>query len=162
MITYLLNKTASAAEQIEQPIHQTMQQSGIQIDLSMAIALAALILSVLSPFISSLLDGHYRIKEKKLDIMQENEKYRKQFYEEHRAKVVEHYIKAVSNRMTALTVESESDYIASMSEVLLYLDNPLQKYVFDINNGIDTNDNSVVISSLISLSKELQKDGLRK
>lgn len=129
---------------------------------SLVVAFATLAFSVLSALFSALISGIFRIIEKKLDIANENNKYHRRFYEEHRAEVIEHYIRSVSNRMAGLTSESESDYVASMSEVLLYLDESLWHYVFEINGGIDTNDDSTVISSLISLSKELSKDGIRK
>ena len=56
------------------------EQVSTGLDLSLVIAIAALILSALSPLISSLVNGHFRIKEKKLDITEKQLEQERDFY----------------------------------------------------------------------------------
>lgn len=153
--------TTSSIPVIEQVVGQTANAT-YDIDLTLIVAIAALVLSIVSPFVSSLISGHYRIKERELDAVDEHKRYHRQFYEAHRAEVIERYISAASNRIASDTMESEANYLSAMSEVYLYLDEPLWKFVYDVNSGIDTNDESLAISSLLSLCKNLAREGIRK
>lgn len=92
------------------------------IDMSLIIAIAALILSIVSPLLSALLNGIFRIKEKNLDIQSAAAKYNQEYYEKHRAEVIENYIQSVSNVVKLKRADDEAAYMSSMSEVLLYLD----------------------------------------
>lgn len=149
----------SSTQVMEQVSEQAVTHD---IDLTLIVAIAALVLSIISPFVSAWINGYYRIKEKELDASAENKRYHRQFYETHRAEVIERYISAASSRIASDNIESEANYLSAMSEVYLYLDKSLWKFVHDVNSGIDTNDDSLAISSLLSLCKNLARNGVRK
>lgn len=141
------------------PIHLLEStQTKATIDLSVIIAFAALVLAAISPAIT----GHYRLKEKKLDAEMEAQRHHITFVEEHKAIVIENYIKATSAQIAAETTEIETDYISAMGEVLLYVDTPLWYLVEKIDQEISNLDVDAAKADLIILCKQLSGDNIRK
>ena len=117
-------------------------------------------LSVLSPIISEFMRGCFTVKAKKLDIKNEAIKRNQEFYEEHRAIVIERYIKAVGNAISVLSIENETDYTAAMGEAYLYIDKELWPLIEEIHSRILNGDESV-INSYIKLCKKLSSENVR-
>lgn len=157
----LMMLSASVATQIPQTIEQ-ISNVGNKLDLSLIVAVAALVLAILSPIFSALISGHYQLKEKEIDLKVETKKNNQQFYRQHRAEVIEQYIRSASDRMKIDSAECDAAYCASMGEVLLYLDESLWPLVYKINGGIDINDDMAATGALLELCRELAHKDVRK
>lgn len=127
------------------------------INLSLVIAVAALILSALSPLVS----GFFRLKEKKLEIAAKQKETDQSYYYRHRAEVIEQYIRATGQVIEIETVEACSQYGASMGEIYLYVDEALWKYIDNISKSIHSGNNEAARSDFIALCKELSTVGIR-
>lgn len=118
------------------PVKVLEQATQSSITLPVAISIAALVLSVLSPVTSSLITGWFRLKEKRLDIKASADIRKQEFYEQHRAEVIEKYIVAtgaVAKRPTDETIEK---FGATMGEMYLYVDQSLWVYLDAISKKV--------------------------
>lgn len=136
--------------------------TGKEIDMAVVIAIAALIFSVLSPILSAVITGSYRLKEKKLEMESEQIKRRQTFYNEHRAQVIENYIRSVGAQIAGMSTDIETDYNAAMGEVYLYLDTSLWYLIEKIDTELVDGDVELAKDSLVTLCKQLSNDKIRK
>ena len=104
---------------------QISAQANTGLDLSLVIAIAALVLSALSPLISALVSGVFNIKEKRLDISAKKNEQEQEFYYRHRAEVIENYIRATGEEIESLTRTSHANFGSVMGEIYLYVDSSL-------------------------------------
>lgn len=101
-------------------------------DTPLIISLSALALSIISPFAAAWLNGHNRLKEKRLDIEERQRIRDDEFYQRHRAEVIEDFIRSAM-RTTQNGPKSAEDVLTfgeSCGEIYLYLD---AKYWPDID-----------------------------
>lgn len=125
------------------------------LDLSLVIAFAALILSVSSPIISSVINGYYRIKEKKLELEDSIKRRNQEFYLDHRAVVIECYIKATGQIINNMSRENLSEFGATMGEIYLYIDESLWPILDSISDKIIKAQYKEASDDLIKLCKAL-------
>ena len=131
-------------------------------DLSLIIALAALLLSILSPFFSAWINGHYRLKEKKLDIAAEREKEQQTFYVHHRAEVIERYISAAGSAIKNPCPDTMAAFGASQGEVYLYVDASLWPELDKLDSMVKYHPDIVEgLSLLNSICKSLSLEEVR-
>lgn len=126
------------------------------VNLSLVISIAALLLSFLSPFLSALINGAFRLKEKKLDISAAREKEQQSFYIQHRAEVIERYISTAGAALKNPCTETMKNYGASIGEVYLYVDSSLWPEIDKLDSLVRYHaDNSPGITLLNSICKSL-------
>lgn len=131
------------------------------VDLSLVIAVAALVLSALSPLITSLIGGIFRLKEKSLDINERQNDQEIEFYYRHRAEVIEQYIKAAGQVIERGSGQNEEKFGATMGEVYLYVDESLWPLLDSITDYIHTDRNASAKEDLIKLCKALSSTNIR-
>lgn len=98
-------------------------------DISLIIALAALLFSVVSPVFSELIRGFFHLKEKRLDAELERQKQNLDFYRRHRAEVIENYLRAAGRALNFNSLNNASDLSAASGEIYMYLNKSLWHYV---------------------------------
>lgn len=131
------------------------------IDFSLVISLVALVLSVVSPVIASVISGYFHLKEKNLEIEAESKKRRQEFYEEHRAEVIERYIKNVGKACRTNSRDSLVDFGETMGEIYLYVDVDLWPILDSIAKQLTPHSISNPSEELIKLCMELSKKHIR-
>lgn len=139
-------------------IQQAVQS---QITPAFCISIAALILSALSPFASAIISGHFRLKEKKMDLDAEEKRRRQQFYDQHRAEVIEAYITAVGSVARGKNYSDVVEYGKSMGEIYLYADESLWPLLDSISEKITRNRSEDVTEELKELCKKLSRYEVR-
>ena len=105
-------------------------------DLSLIIAISALVLSVLSPILSSIISGLFRVKEMRLQLQSDVEKGYQKFYEQHRAEVIERYINAVGKNVQASFSANRQEFGEAGGEIYLYVDESLWPLLDSITDKI--------------------------
>ena len=90
------------------------EQVSSDLNLSLFISVAALVLSVLSPLISALVNGIFRIKEKNIDIAAKQKEQEREFYYQHRAEVIERYISSAGK---AIQTDRDQDFVTAMGRL---------------------------------------------
>ena len=90
-------------------------------DWSLLISAIALLFSLASPVISAWVSGHYRLKERKLEISAENKHRRSEYYDQHRAEVIERYLSAAGKACEYGSFESREAFGAASPEMYLYV-----------------------------------------
>lgn len=104
--------------------------------LSISISLAALITSVLSPFLTEFLKNRHELK-----------MYRLRFYSEHKAAVIERYVKATGEMIQFATPETCQSFGAAHGEMILYVDDDARLEMQKIYDMFVYNNHSSVSSA---------------
>ena len=136
-------------------------QTSTGIDLSIVIAIAALVLSALSPLISAFVNGKFRIKEKKLDITAKKQEQEREFYYRHRAEVIENYIRATGQVIEADAQKNQMDFGSAMGEIYLYVDRSLWPLLDHIADYIHNESGAKAKDDFIELCKTLSSENVR-
>ena len=142
------------------PIEQ-VSETAKGIDLSLAIAIAALILSALSPLVSSIIGGIFHYMEKKLELKAEVERRNHEFYEQHRAEVIERYINAVGKAAQNFAVGNRQEFGESMGEIYMYVDKSLWPLLDSIASKINKHTPGDPSAELRELCQKLSADSIR-
>ncbi len=129
--------------------------------LSLVISIAALILSVLSPVISSIIGGIFHLKEKKMELDAESKRWNHEFYEQHRAEVIERYINAVGKAAQIPKADNLLEFGESMGEIYIYVDQSLWYLLDLITEKIKKHNPENPSKELMELCKKLSTDGVR-
>ena len=149
------------AEVAGQAGSQVSAQANTGLDLSLVIAIAALVLSALSPLISALVSGVFNIKEKQLDISAKENEREQEFFYRHRAEVIENYIRATGEEIESLTRTSHANFGSVMGEIYLYVDSSLWPLLDKISQYIHTDTGFQAKDDFITLCKALSSAEIR-
>ena len=90
----------------------------MKLDLPIIISICALVLSILSPVLSAWISGHYRIKEKKLDLTAAKDKELHEIQVRHKMEVIEEYVRAVGELAKCDTTNREVAYGAVLARFI--------------------------------------------
>lgn len=148
------------AEVAGQAGSQVSAQANTGLDLSLVIAIAALVLSALSPLISALVSGVFNIKEKQLDISAKENEREQEFFYRHRAEVIENYIKATGAEIESLK-SSYPNFGSVMGEIYLYVDSSLWPLLDRISQYIHVGNAPQAKDDFIKLCKALSSAEIR-
>lgn len=96
----------------------------MSIDVSTAISICAVLFSLCSAVAAPVITGHYRLKEKKLELRAEARRRQKEYYEAHRAEVIERYISAAGYACQSPS-DGNASFGAVQNEIYLYVDESL-------------------------------------
>lgn len=118
---------------------------------SVFIAATALFVSIFSPAITTLIDNRFKLK-----------KYRIEFYEKHRAEVIEKYLNAVGAAIYQQEIEDIREYGKSFAEIYLYVPSYLWHTLDKIGFEISEKSYDPAKALLAELSKQLSTDPPRK
>ena len=91
------------------------------IDASLIISIVALVASILSPLITAVAQGHFRLQEKQMEIDDAKQRRDQQYYTEHRTEIIENYI---HTGMRAAAIGAADDIAAfevASGEIYFYL-----------------------------------------
>ncbi|WP_297201412.1 hypothetical protein [uncultured Flavonifractor sp.] len=121
------------------------EQVSSDLNLSLFISVAALVLSVLSPLISALVNGIFRIKEKNIDIAAKQKEQEREFYYQHRAEVT----------------DRDQDFVTAMGEVYIYVDKSLWPLIDKIAQYVYSDNAFAAKDDFIELCKALSAEDIR-
>lgn len=118
------------------------------VDISLIISIIALVVSALSPVLSSIISGKYQIKvtkmeteaelkQKQLELDAEAKRRYHEFYEQHRAEVIERYINSVGRAVQHFAVGNRQEFGESMGEIYMYVDQSLWPLLDTIARKLD-------------------------
>lgn len=124
---------------------------------SLIISLAALALSILSPWLSA---RHLR-KAKEMELKAEAERRREEFYDQHRAEVIERYITAVGEICKTELPQDLHAYGKALGEVYLYVDQSLWPLLDTISEKIERHEFQPPTAEFIQLCKALADGSVR-
>ena len=130
-------------------------------DYSLIIAIAALLFSVASPVISEWLRGRFSLKQKELDAKINRETQNRIFYSQHRAEVIESFIRSAGQVIKSHTRENYAQFGACSGEIYLYLDKKLWGTVDLIRSYIQEENWQQADSFLEELCKDLSDEKVR-
>ena len=130
-------------------------------DWSLVIAIAALAFSVASPIFSAWISGHYQLQQKQLEFNNAKELRQQQFYDEHRAQVIETYITTAGAAIRDLTFQSLNAFGQSAGEIYLYLPEKLWPLVEAINEDLTAHNAAGAEASLTALCRLLSAENVR-
>ena len=131
------------------------------VDWSLIIAVAALAFSLVSPVLSAWITGRYQLKLKRLELRHEAALRQQQFYDEHRAQVIETYITTAGAAIRDLTFQSLNAFGQSAGEIYLYLPEKLWPLVEAINEDLTAHNAAGAEASLTALCKKLSAENVR-
>ena len=124
-------------------------------DLSLVIALAALLFSTISPVLSSLIGGYFRLREKRLDLKAELDRQTNTFFVQRRAEVIEAYIQAVGRASERSSRENLSLFGGARGEIYLYIDADLWPLLDSISDNVSHGNYTLALDLLSNFCKEL-------
>lgn len=127
-----------------------------------AIALCALAFSVLSPVLSSAIDGRNRRKEKRMEYRHQQEAQTQAFYAQHRAEVVERYVSATGQLIKAGNTANFAVYGAAMGEIYLYTPPDLWPLLDKISEKLRMMGGDSAEAEFLELCKRLAEMDLRR
>jgi hypothetical protein len=130
-------------------------------DWSLLISGIALIFALVSPIISAWISGHYRLKERKMEISAENDRRRSEYYSQHRAEVIERYLSAAGKACEFGTFESREMFGAAAPEMYLYVPPEYWATLDAISSLLETEENDKAKQFLRDLSKFLSAKQIR-
>lgn len=130
-------------------------------DLSVLISIVAIILAAVSPFASAIISGLFRLKERKLDLDAEEIRRKNEFYDRHRAEVIEQYISAVGLLAQRTSKESLDKFGSASGEIYLYVDQEHWELLDSINEKAFSSSPYDLYPLFIELCKRLSSENIR-
>ena len=124
---------------------------------ALTISVAALALSIFSPIASAIV----QLIARKMDLNAETERRREEFYDKHRAEVIERYITAVGEVCKTELPQDLHAYGKALGEVYLYVDQSLWPLLDTISEKIERHDFQPPTEELIQLCKALADGSVR-
>lgn len=128
-----------------------------KIDLTISITVIVAIAAIISPVITTLLNNHYQLKIKKMEMQQKQ-------YEDtvlYRRQVIENYLQALSVIMQNFSRSNLEIYAKYYSIAYLYLPDTIQEEMSNINHEIYSVGGSCTPEKFNHLITEINKE-LRK
>lgn len=137
------------------------------LDVSTAISICAVLFSLCSAVAAPVITGHYRLKEKKLELRAEAQRRQKEYYEAHRAEAIEQYISAAGYACQS-TADGIARFGSVQNEIYFYVDESLLPMLDIIGKRLryasarpDGERFNPPFDELAELSKALARSGVR-
>ena len=121
----------------------------MQNDWSLVIAIAALLVSVLSPTLTAIVNNSHARKMHELE-----------FYQSHRVSAIESFIRSAGRCCGDGAMENFGEHGAHFGEIYMYIPETLWPMVDDINAALAEPDYKKAQSALLKFCKELSRAGL--
>ena len=86
------------------------------------IAMISLIIAIISPIVSSLINGIFLLLNKRMEYRHEIDRQTREFIISHKAQVIERYIQSVGKAVNYATIEAIQEYGESYAEIYFYSD----------------------------------------
>ena len=123
-------------------------------NMSILISVAALVLSIVSPIVSAWISGHYKMKEKESDYSHEKELQSQRFYLQHKADVIENYIRTAGTVIKSNGVpDSKQKFGEAMGEIYFYIPEAQWPLIGDVSHFMAERNYEQAGKSLIGLCK---------
>lgn len=157
---------------IQEAVQNAIQNTPSGVNIALVISIVALIVSALSPVISSIISGKYQIKvaiieaeeelkRKQLEIETEAMRRSHEFFEQHRAEVIERYINSVGKTIQNFAAGNREGFGESMGEIYMYVDQSLWPLLDSIAKKFDRRNPGDPSAELRELCQKLSGDGIR-
>lgn len=122
----------------------------MELEPSIVISAIALVVSVISPVLTTLVNNYQRNKE-----------FEQEFFTKHRAEVIERYINSVGSFARTGDLTFLAEYGKSYGEIFLYVDKSLWPKLDNINELLKTRRSLDVMDVLVDLCKALDVKAVR-
>ena len=129
--------------------------------ITVIIAAAALLLSILSPVISAWITGRYSLKQKRLELQHQRELHDSDFYERHRAEVIERFVRAAGALVEWEDSSTKKEFGEASGEIYLYVSPSLWGDIDEFHTAMDTRDQQARFLYL-DLCQDLSREAVRK
>lgn len=136
-------------------------QTASPVDWSLIIAVAALAFSLASPIVAAWISGHYQLKQKQLEFKNAKELRQQQFFDEHRAQVIETYITTAGAAIQEPSHQTMVSFGKSAGEIYLYVPDTLWRQIDTLNEEIADGDTDAAEATFTMLCKALSKENIR-
>ena len=133
----------------------------LSVEPEMLLAFIALFLSLVSPIISALINGVFSLVQRNNQLKDDRNRRKFDFYEQHRAEVIERYIREAGRASKLDTKENLAEFGSVMGEIFLYTDKSLWPSIEKINAKLNMRTRQDASEELEVLCKELSLDGIR-
>ena len=130
----------------------------MQLNLPIIISICALVLSILSPVLSAWISGHYRIKEKNLELMAAKSRELREIQVRHKMEVIEEYVRIVGELAKYHTLPKLVEYGAVSGQIYLCVDEKYWLLLDKLAEEITCHDLSAISQDLSDLCKQLASD----
>ena len=131
-------------------------------NLSIIISVAALALSIVSPVVSAWISGHYKMKEKEIDLNHDRELQSKRFYLQHKADVIENYIRTAGTVIKSNGSPGDKQKFGeAMGEIYFYIPEAQWPLIDHVSRFISERNYEQADKSLIDLCKYLSSYNVR-
>lgn len=136
-------------------------QASTPVDWSLLIAIAALVFSVASPIASALITGHYQLRQKELEYTNAAKVRNQEFYTQHRAEVIERFLKAAGSVINFQTHSNMEEYGKTVAEMYIYVPEKYWGYIDSIDDCITNGDRDSGMNELTTLAGKLSEEHIR-
>lgn len=154
--------SAEATPAIEAVATQAVStQASTPVDWSLLIAIAALVFSVASPIASAWITGHYHLRQKELEYTNAAKVRNQEFYTQHRAEVIERYLRAAGAVINNKNPLSKEEYGKAVAEMYIYLPEKYWANLDQIDSYIELGNRTFGMSQLTQLAGELSAEHIR-
>lgn len=136
-------------------------QASTPVDWSLLIAIAALVFSVASPIASAWITGHYQLRQKELEFNNAKELRDQEFYEMHRAEVIERFLRTSGAAAYDGGPNTRKAYGESAAEVYLYIPKKYWGYLDNIDDCIRLRNGDGTMQELTELASKLSEEHIR-
>lgn len=127
----------------------TIMEKFSALEPAVLISLVALLFSFISPVISSIINGHYRIKEKKLDLQAEEKRRQHDFVDRRKADTIAKYLSSAGAFCKNDHVGNLDNFGSTMGEIYLHVDPSNWPLINQINDNIYIHSNRQKETSLL-------------
>lgn len=128
----------------------------MEFNLPTIISLAALCFSILSPILSALITGGFRLKEKRLELEAAAKRRSQAFYEEHRAQAIEQYLQSAGQAIRSHGhADSFGAFGACMGEIYFYVDQTHWPLIDELEQALNDINYIKANQALVRLAKAL-------
>ena len=124
-------------------------------DTSTVIAVCALLFSLLSPLLTAIIQNVGESRRQKRESQQKAELLNQQFYLQHRAEVIERYIRATGAALRLQTKENVTEYGMAMGEIYLYVPKELWPKLDKMDKSIDLYNSDTPSELFAEICKDL-------
>ncbi len=119
-----------------------------------------MLLAGIGPAVTAFISGHYRIKEKKLDLDAEIQRRQHKFFDLRKADTIARYLSSAGIVCKNGHIGNMDAFGGSFSEIYLYVDSSLWPLIDEINNQLvfGSGDFNAAADNLAKLAKALSND----
>lgn len=128
---------------------------------SVVISGIALISSIFAPVITTRLNNRHDREMRKLELEYQKQQHNEQFYDLHRAEVIERYLNVAGKAIRHHSLDNDEEFGTVMGEIYLYVDESEWPLLGNLETYIRNGNKTAATETISELCKILAKKGVR-